>query len=365
MLRLQVGFQHTKACRFHRRHHAVGADGDDAIDVGKRDGHVAQLATGISEHGLDDISDEALVLGTGSGDGLGTGKRIDGPYDDIGCRLDLLYLEDTLDGPVAGNVDDPVARFAHGFADGEQHRVAEPAAGEQHGLVCRDLCRRSRGAHDDDLLPGLPQRAQLRRRAHLQSNERDEPFVPIYPGARERQCLGGQRRVLDNRSAAFEILDAIELPGVKLARRHGCAGNHLDDRRRHPMHRFHGGDQLVIQGCDQRSQRRVPLGLIRCIPGAQLTLEQAHDIRVAVLRARHGLDYIARVDGVVVAEKADVPAVLLVGGERRRCSNLWNGAVVGGFQGRAIAVPVGLEAAEKLAIQVKGSLVLVLVDDVG
>ena len=123
-------------------------------------------------------------------------------------------------------------------ADGEQHGIAEPAAGQQHRLAARRLRRRAGRAHQDHGLAGLQQRAEIGRAAHLQ-----------HDGARPGPCRGSTQAPVSARPSIasvvpstrwrerLEILQAVELAGLEVARGLRRAHHHLDDGRRQAVDR--------------------------------------------------------------------------------------------------------------------------------
>ena len=108
VLRLQVRRQHAVPRLLHRRHHAVGADGDDAID--RRRAARARSPSSpfcVGEHRLDDVAAEVRVLRPARRD---RARRVGAPDHLIGRRLDLVALEEVLALLVAGEVDRPCCR---------------------------------------------------------------------------------------------------------------------------------------------------------------------------------------------------------------------------------------------------------------
>jgi len=142
----------------HGIHHAVGADGDDAIGGAEGDRLLAQFTGSILAHRLDDVGDDGLVLRPVHREAR---RLIASPHDDIGRRLDLLDLVAIARFLVAGEIEHLAAGLAERLADREQHGVAEATARQHHGLVRLDLGRRAGRAHDDHRLAGLEQRAEV------------------------------------------------------------------------------------------------------------------------------------------------------------------------------------------------------------
>jgi hypothetical protein len=84
---LQVRLQDAVAGLGDGGHHAVGADGDDAVGARERDRLLAEGAGGVGVHGLDDVADEGAVLGAARGE---AGGLVAAPDDDVGGGLDVL-----------------------------------------------------------------------------------------------------------------------------------------------------------------------------------------------------------------------------------------------------------------------------------
>ena len=296
--RLQERLQHLVAGASDGRHHAVGADGDDAVDLAEVDRFLAQLALLIAQDGVDDVADMAAVLRPPR---LEAGRLVAGPHHDVGRGLDLRHLVAVLHALVAGEVEHLGAGGAQRAADREQHGVAEAAAGQQHGLAARRLRRMAGRAHEDDGIAGLQQRAEIGRAAHLQRDDRDEPALDIDPGPGHRQALHGERGAVDAMGERLEILQAVELAGLEVGRGLRRFHHDLDDGRRQARYRMHARAQASVQFDDEGI-------VVRGRPRRQLVQHARHH-RPALLGARHRLHHVAGEGGMQVAEEADGAAV--------------------------------------------------------
>ena len=140
---LEVLRQHALARVLDRRHHAVRADRDHAVDLAERDRHVPERARAVGVERRDDVADEGLVA---RAVGAEARRLVAAPHDDVGGALDLLDLVAVDRALVAGEIDHAAAVRPQRLPDREQHRVAEPAADEEHGLARGRLGRRARSA---------------------------------------------------------------------------------------------------------------------------------------------------------------------------------------------------------------------------
>ena len=105
-----------------------------------------------------------------------------------------------------------------------------------------------------------------------------------------------------------------------MPRRERRAHDDLDDRRREAIDFVDGGDESVVERAGQRAPLCVALLLrfVRAVHRHQRALEQARDVREAVLRGGHGLDDVAGVLRMIVAVERDqllAPRRMLIGGE--------------------------------------------------
>src|SRR5260221_549749 len=103
--------------------------------LGPLPGHGAQVE--LAQAAIDpqpghEFADEGAVRGPLGGEPRGL---VGAPHGGVGGGLDLVALVAILQALVAGEVDHPAAFGAQFLADREHHRVAEPAAGEQHGFA--------------------------------------------------------------------------------------------------------------------------------------------------------------------------------------------------------------------------------------
>ncbi len=141
---------------------------------------------------------------------------VDAPDQQSEAASMLLALVEVLGLLVAGEVDDPVVPLARLLADREQHRVAQPAAAEHHGLALGHLGRR----------PGRAPSPRPARPGGASSTGASEPPIsstisdrsprPDRPRRRSAPGLHQQRRAVDARGVRLEVLQAVELPGWKL-----------------------------------------------------------------------------------------------------------------------------------------------------
>src|SRR5262249_13790837 len=90
----------------HRRHHAIGADGDDAVDILQRDGRQAELALSVRMDAFDNIADEGEVLWTF---GTETGRLVAAPDNGVGRQFDFVPLVAIAGALVAGEINDTAA----------------------------------------------------------------------------------------------------------------------------------------------------------------------------------------------------------------------------------------------------------------
>ena len=100
-----------------------------------------------------------------------------------------------------------------------------------------------------------------------------------------------------------------------VARRQRGAHNHLDDLMRQTQRIDHLGDELLFQRFGEHHEAAFALRLVLGLEPGDVVLKGAGDFEVAILRARHRLDDIAGVVRMIVAEEADVTALVGVGGE--------------------------------------------------
>ncbi len=128
----------------HRRHHAVGADGDDARDLRELDLVLADLALAVRDHRLDDVASEVRVL---RATWRNLDARVGAPDDLVGVLLDVVLLEEVLALLVAGEVEHGGAERLHRASDREEDGVAEASADEHHRLVGLHLGGRSGRSH--------------------------------------------------------------------------------------------------------------------------------------------------------------------------------------------------------------------------
>ena len=116
-----------------RRHHAVGADRDHAVDLAERDRRLAERARSIGVERRDDVADEGLVLRPV---GAKARRLVAAPHDDVGRALDLVDLVAVDPRACSRRNRSRGCRWpAQRLSDREQHRVAEPAADQQHGFA--------------------------------------------------------------------------------------------------------------------------------------------------------------------------------------------------------------------------------------
>ena len=139
-------------------HHDVGADGDDAVDLVQGDGRGAELAGAVSRDGLDDVAGKGQVAGAVR---LEPRRLVAAPDDGIGGGLDLFHLVAVLDQFIGREINHLGPRRTQRLADREQHRVAEPAAGQQHLLAARRLGGGAGRAHEHHRLARLQKRAEV------------------------------------------------------------------------------------------------------------------------------------------------------------------------------------------------------------
>jgi hypothetical protein len=90
-------------------------------------------------------------------------------------------------------------------------------------------------------------------------------------------------------ASVLEVLQPVELPGLKLHRRQGRADHHFDDGRRQARDFMDGGIQLV-RSCLKKSS------LFLALFGAVFARTLGND-RVTLFGAAHGLHHVAEVGG--------------------------------------------------------------------
>ncbi len=312
------GFEHVVPRARDGGHHAVGADGDDAVGVSERDRLIAQVAGCVRVHRLHDVADECLVLRP-----VGRESRllVAAPDDHVGGRFDLGNLVAVGHVLVGREIQDAVARGAHRLPDREQHRVAEPAAREHDGLVRRNFGGRARRPHQHDRLAGLQQHAQIGRAAHLEHDRRDESLLAIDPRAGEREPFHREARAFDAARPRFEILQPIELPGPEAPCGERRTHDDFDDHRRQSLDLVHGRAQLVVELSEEQ---RIGLG------GSRLDLcEHAAHERIALLRRAHRFHDVAEKRRMHVAEIAHAAAV----GARSKAARALRSASISPFSG--------------------------------
>ena len=116
----------------HRAHHPVRADGDDPVHRRQRDGALAQLALGVGQDRLDDVADE--VRGPAAGSARWPTPMSVDQIDLVGAGSISSRLN-TSSPFRSRRSRSPCCRVAQRLRDGEQHGVAEAAAGQQHVLA--------------------------------------------------------------------------------------------------------------------------------------------------------------------------------------------------------------------------------------
>ena len=297
-MRLYMCLEHAVAGHCHRRHHPVGADGDDAVRSIEGNLLWAKLAFGVSRHGLHDVAGEPPVIGAV---GLESRRFVAAPDDDIGSGFDFGDLVAVDDFLVAGEVEHLRTRGAQGLADREQHRVAEAAAHQHHGFIAVDFGGRSGRPHQDHRFAWFQYGTEVGGTAHLQHDGGDQALLPVDPRAGQRQAFHRQPGAVHRGCQGFEILQPVELTGLELACGQRGAHHDLDDGGREPDDFMHG--------C---AQRAVQPGQEFCIVSRVGRLHPAQDgahHRVALLGAAHGLHHVAEEGGMQVAEEADEAAV--------------------------------------------------------
>ena len=128
---LEMRRQHRVAGRADRGHHPVRADGDHAVAGGERHRLLAERARRVGDHRLHDVADERAVLRPRGGKSR---RLVAAPDDRVGSGFDLGDLVPVDPLLVPGEIQHLRSGLPERLADGEQHRVAEAAAGEHHGL---------------------------------------------------------------------------------------------------------------------------------------------------------------------------------------------------------------------------------------
>ncbi len=278
-----------------RRHHAVGADRDHAIDLAERDRRLAERARAIGIDRRHDVADESPVLRTL---GAKAGRLVAAPDDDVGRALDLLDLVAVDDALVAGEIDHAAAARARS-AWPIENSTALPSppptsstvspAGVSVGVSGR--------THEHDRLARLQQGAKIGRAAHFEHDRRQQSAFAVdrtrrsAPGPPSR---GGCRRrcARASRSSA--------------AGRTARAGRRARPSARAPRpRRWSGVSRLTACTVGRSSSFRRADQRLRRDRGRRMPRQHAADHRIALLGARHRLDDVAGEGGVQVAEEAD------------------------------------------------------------
>ena len=286
----------------HGRHHPVGTDDDHVLRIRKRHRLVAQRPRAIGRHGLHDVANEGLVLRPR---GREARRFVAAPHDHVRGALDLLHLVAIAQRLVAGEVDHLRSRGARSRPDGEQHRVAQPAAHQGDRGVGMDLGGRAGRPHQHHGLAHGQGGTEVGAAAHLQRNHRDKAALRIGPGAGHRQAFHRQQRGTDAGlvqplGAHFVVLQPVELAGLEGAGGSRGVQHHLHDGRRQAVHLVHGGGERCTAGGDQfRARNR--RGRVGC-------QHVAHH-GVAALGPAHGLHHIAEEARMQITEEGDEAAV--------------------------------------------------------
>ena len=84
------------------------------------------------------------------------------PYHLIGRRLDALHIVAVGHVAIPGEIDHLAAGGAERRADGEQHRITETAAGQQHRLLRRNPGRLAGRPHQHHRFARLQVGAEVR-----------------------------------------------------------------------------------------------------------------------------------------------------------------------------------------------------------
>ena len=104
-------------------HHAVGADGDDAVDRRQRDHDRPECAAAIGLDRLDNVADKGAVLRPVRRKAR---RLVAAPHDAVGGVLDLLDFVAVLYELVAGEIEHPRAARAERRADRERTALPSP-----------------------------------------------------------------------------------------------------------------------------------------------------------------------------------------------------------------------------------------------
>ena len=180
------------ARRRHRLHHAVRADGDEAVDArraGCRLGaELARRHRRPSPRRCCRRSCGPAAASARSPAPRRSTRRRGRPRarSPRPCSGRAMLL-------VAGEIEHLRAVRAQRLADREQHRVAEPAADQQHGLAARRLGRRAGRAHQDHRLARRAASAQRSDEPPISSTMvESRPSSRSTDGAGQRQALHRQ-----------------------------------------------------------------------------------------------------------------------------------------------------------------------------
>ncbi len=232
----------------HARHHPVRADRDDAVCLFGADRDFAQAAGRVGFHRLHDVAHEGAVLRAAWRKPRGL---VAAPHDDVGGGFDLVDLVTVDDLLVPGEVQHARAARPERLPDRKQHRIAQATSGQQHRFAAFDVGRRAGRSHQDHRLARGERRDQVGRASHLQHDARHQPLVRVDPGAGHREALGMQPGPRDQPGQRLEVLQPVELARAELAGRRRRLDHDLDDRRRQPLHRVDGGEQLGRQSGEE------------------------------------------------------------------------------------------------------------------
>src|SRR5262249_24224698 len=154
-------------------------------------------------NGLNDIAAEVPVLRALRFDG---GAGIRAPDDLISGSFDLFPFEKILTFLISRKVDNPIPLLAHGFCDGKENGVAEPAAGEEDALIRLDLGWCAGWPHYHNRLARLEIRAEAGGNSEFECDQRKQPFLAVDPGAGERDTFHQEARAVGAPRLRFEIL---------------------------------------------------------------------------------------------------------------------------------------------------------------
>ena len=154
------------------------------------------------------------------------------------------------------------------------------------------------GAHQDDRLAGFEVDAKTGGAAHFEGNGGHQTGITIHPCASHRQALHLHACATFDDTEGFEILQAVKLARLELARSRRCFDDHFDDGRREAIDFMHGGAPVAIEDGDDIG------GCCR-----RALCQYTRDHRVALLGRAKRLHHVAKIGGMHIAKVGNEAAI--------------------------------------------------------